>query len=70
MRRTSVSGMAIVQEVKVQTRGPTEGTRHRGDKGVDLEHQVLEVDITRRAREGRSGRSHRCATVSSESEVP
>ena len=34
-------GMTSDQEVKVQTRGPTEGTRHRRDKGVDLEHQVL-----------------------------
>ncbi len=35
------SGMASVQEVKVQTGGPTEGTRHRGDRGVDPEHRVL-----------------------------
>lgn len=33
--------MANDQEAKVQTRGPTEGTRHRRDKGVGLEHQVL-----------------------------
>jgi len=30
----SVIGMNHVQEVQVQTRGPTEGTRHRGDKGT------------------------------------
>jgi hypothetical protein len=29
------------QEVKVRTGALTEGTRHRGDKGVDLELQVL-----------------------------
>lgn len=37
----SAPGMASDQEVKVQTRGPTEGTRHQRDKGVGLEHQVL-----------------------------
>ena len=45
-----------------------EGTRHRGDKGVDLEHQVLCVTSAllgdrRGAREGRSGGSHRCVSV-------
>ena len=39
--RMSAPGMTSNQEVKVQTRGPTEGTRHRRDKGVGLEHQVL-----------------------------
>ena len=29
------------QEVKIQTGALTEGTRHQGDKGIDLEHQAL-----------------------------
>jgi hypothetical protein len=29
------------QEVKVRPGALTEGTRHRGDKGVDLDNQVL-----------------------------
>jgi hypothetical protein len=35
------NGMNNRQEVQVRTGALTEGTRHRGDKGVDLELQVL-----------------------------
>ena len=38
--RIGVTGMTIRQEVRVRTGALTEGTRHRGDKGVDLDHQV------------------------------
>lgn len=38
--RIGATGMTSKQEVKVRTGALTEGTRHRGDKGVDLDHQV------------------------------
>ena len=35
------TGMTNRQEVKIRTGALTKGTRHRGNKGVDLEHQIL-----------------------------
>jgi len=49
----------------------TKGIRHRCSKGTDLEHQG-DRDPAKGlgTREGVSGRSRRCITVSSESEAP
>ena len=65
------------QEVKIQTGALTEGTRHQGDKGIDLEHQALTAGRVQYgavpppwAREGMSDGSRRCATVPNESEAP